>query len=555
MQYHPAIHPHLYPASALALCFLALATPRASVEEVEASDPDEAGTPGFLEIMWNGSPEERLELAWDLDEEIGDALAQTDDPEALVAALETALDAEPDPWIRYSFLLGLAHWSEDRILDRVFMHALDSGTRADQWPALVWMSENAVPDALPLLEELWPARGRPLLRPLLVKALVRGGSVSHTHEFMDLALGRDPEEAELALVAVTALGMLGDETAIPLLLRLSRDRSVVLATAAVTALGEIGHESVVPSLARLSRGKGAVAEAAVWSLARYQQPESLQARLRLVNDGGAPDDIRQAAMETLGPEDDPGIFPALRAVITGTRSPGDSLVRAAWRALRLNAALDGSGEAMRFLESREDGKIVYFTTFCGGTRVVSAAGDTGPPQLRVTPTTGHSLRCWAGPGLTLEFDDELAARIPSGWPVRIGDLYEGPDEVLVNPYYDGEFEDCWVSLDQLQWRELTAAEDEQEYFNYFWLSPTAGEFDIPLHESFSETALLLQEAALIEFFDPGPESIGATLVLDGIGSERRDLLLLLSEAGDAPLLQEALEWAWDHLTEEDDTEH
>ncbi len=154
MRHHATVHPHLCPASALALCFLAAATPRASME---TSDPDDAGSLGFLEIMWNGSPAERLDLAWDLDEEVGDALARTDDPAALVSALETALDAEPDPWIRYSYLLGLATWSEDRILDRVFLHALADGTRADQWPALRWMSEKAVPGALPCLKNY----GRP----------------------------------------------------------------------------------------------------------------------------------------------------------------------------------------------------------------------------------------------------------------------------------------------------------------------------------------------------------------------------------------------------------
>ncbi|MCZ6833296.1 MAG: HEAT repeat domain-containing protein, partial [Acidobacteria bacterium] len=399
----------------------------------------------------------------------------------------------------------------------------------------------------------WPARDRPLLRPLLVRALVGNGSVSHDHEFMDLALGKNPEDAELALEAVTALGTLADDTAIPLLLRLSRDKAIDLAVAAVRALGEMGHAAAVPPLVHLSRGKGAVAKAAVWSLARFQHPESLRARLRLVDDEGTPDDIRKTAMETLGPEDDPGIFPALRAVITGTRSPSDPLVRAAWRALRLNAALENGGEAMRFLESHANEKIIYSISSCG-LSLTFADEDAGPPQLRVTPAAGHTLRCWAGPGLTLEFEDELGVRVPSGWPIALGDLYEGPDEILVRPEDGGPFEDCWLPLDQLQWRELTAAENEPEYFDDFWMSPTSAEFDIPLHESLSETALLLQDADLIEFFDPGPESIGAALVLDGIGSERRDLLLLLSEAGDAPLLQEALEWAWEELSEEDDTE-
>jgi len=552
MQYHPTVHPHLYPASTLALCFLAALAPRASTEP---SEPEETGALDFLEIMWTGSPGERLDLAWDLDEEVGAAIARTDEPAALVAALETALDAEPDPWIRHSYLLGLARWSDDRALDSVFMHALDSVTPADQWPALVWMSENAVPGALPLLEELWPARDRPLLRPLLLQALVINGSVSRTREFMNLALGKEPQEAELALAAVTALGTMGDEMAIPLLLRLSRDKGVDLPVAAVTALGEMGHEAVVPSLVLLSRGEGAVAEAAVWSLAGFQQPESLRARLSLVDDEGAPDDIRRAAIETLGPEDDPGIFPALRAVITGTRSPGDNLVLAAWRTLRLNASLDSGGEAARFMAAHPDGRTMYVRSYCGGSLLTLTDPDTGPPKLRVTPMEGRSLRCWGGPGLTLEFDDELTERIPSGWPITIGDLYDGPDEILVHPIDGGLFEDCWLPLDQLQWRELTAEESEPEYFNNFWMSPTTREFDIPLHESLSETALLLQDAALIDFFDPGPESIGAALVLDGIGSERRDLLLLLSEAGDAPLLQEALEWAWEDLVEEDETEH
>jgi hypothetical protein len=69
-------------------------------------------------------------------------------------------------------------------------------------------------------------------------------------------------------------------------------------------------------------------------------------------------------------------------------------------------------------------------------------------------------------------------------------------------------------------------------------------------ESSSETALLLKEAGLIEFFDPGPGTIGAALVIGDNRPELRDLLLDWSEAGDAPLLQKALEVIWDELEEE-----
>jgi hypothetical protein len=63
---------------------------------------------------------------------------------------------------------------------------------------------------------------------------------------------------------------------------------------------------------------------------------------------------------------------------------------------------------------------------------------------------------------------------------------------------------------------------------------------IPLPEPRWETARHLLEAGLLGLFDPGPGTIGAALVIGENRPELRDLLLVLSKAGDAPLIQKVL---------------
>jgi len=144
----------------------------------------------------------------------------------------------------------------------------------------------------------------------------------------------------------------------------------------------------------------------------------------------------------------------------------------------------------------------------------------------------------------MPWEDEEFDRVPAGFPMRMDLIFDGPDSVLVKYYGPPE---CWLALNQLAWRPL---EPQESDLPFFWDHPTTTDFDIPLEESHSETALFLKEAGLLEFFDPGPGTIGAALVIGENRPELRDLLLDLSETGDAPLLQKVLEVVWDELEEE-----
>jgi hypothetical protein len=531
-------------AGLTALLLLAFSPTRTAATESEETE----SVAELFEIFWSGTAEEREWVAIDCEDVADEIMEFSASPEEGVDLLTAVLDAEPDPWIRFTCLLSLTEYSDDSNLNSYFVHLLAEGRPADIWPAVLWFTEEEDAGALRHLQALWPATNRPWLRPLLVEALAWQESMDHVDEFLFLAQSREPEEAELAEAAINALGILGDEAAIPVLLRLSGIDGPLGAQAldALSAWPESG-------LARdgllhfLEHGKAGQRSVALESLHQFDHPDVLQARLKIAEETGASRGLRLAAIEGLSAEDDPAVFPVLRSIATGT-SPGNvALEAAAWKVLKFNAQVVHDESLIYFVSNNSPfaQEIVTVSTACSFGRTTNSASMQ--PGLLVTPSEGLSVRCWAGPDRGVPWDGYTNSRVPAGYPVEIDAVYEGATGTLVLDYD----EECWLPLEQLTWRRLQPEEDE---LAFFWDDPTAAEFDIPMDETYSDTALRLQDAGLLELFDPGPEIIGAALVLDENRPELRDLLLLFSEAGDAPILQEALAETLEELDDEEQHE-
>ena len=526
-------------AGLTAFLLLSFGPIQAGEVESEETDPDYE----LLEIFLSGNAEERLLIAEDCEDLADEILEFSATPEEAANQLAAVLDTEPDPWIRFTCLLSIVEWSGDSDLNPFFLNLLVDGRPADRWPVLAWLTEESIPEALPHLQALWPAPDRPWLKPLLVEALAYHQSMEHVDEFLHLARSREPEEEGLAGIAIDALATLGDESAIPVLLRLGRANGP-MATRAIKALSAWPDSDLARDglLHFLEWGKTGQRSAALGSLHQFDHPEVLDARLRLVEDSQAGLYLRLAAIDGLSAEEDPLVFPVLRALATGSSPGGDDLSRAAWKILQFNAKVVEDEELDAFVQ-----RHVIFTS---GTVSISTncqfRGVSGEaesiPGLLVTPHNGTSLRCWAGPDRILPWEEQLVERMPAGYPVEISAVYEGPGGIMIQEYD----EDCWLPMEQLAWRRPTAEEID---WPFFWDSPTTADFDIPLDETYSETALNLQDAGLLDLFDPGPGTIGAALVIDENRPELRDLLLLLAKAGDAPLLQEALAAAWSEMEE------
>ena len=506
--------------------------------ESEETDPDYE----LFEIFLSGNAEERLLIAEDCDELADEMLEYGENLDETVDQLAALLDTEPDPWIRFNCLLSLADYSAESLLTPIFVDALIAGHPIDRWPVLAWLAEEQGHEALPHLQALWPAQDRPWLRPLLVEALANHGSMEHLDEFLHLARSKKREEEKLARSAITALVSLGDESAIPTLLRLSGADSPLAARATQALSAWPDSAPAREGLLRLlERGKPVQRSSALDSLHQFDHPDVLKARLQIVEDTGAGEDLRTAAIEGLSAEGDPLVFPVLRAVATGASPGNESLVKAAWRILRFNATMVEDESLIAFIK-QHPAPVTRYTVFsCGGFLTFGERGEG--PALRATPHNGRSLRCWGGPDQIIPWEDELTERFPAGRPVNIDGVYEGAAGTLVR---DAD-EICWLPLEQLAWRNLEPGESD---LSLFWDSPTTADFDIPLDETYSETALTLQDAGLLDLFDPGPGTIGAALVIGENRAQLRDLLLDLSEAGDAPLLEAALEDAWYELEEE-----
>ena len=248
----------------VALLSLTFGTTRADV--VEGEETVMTGSVGeFLEAVWSSNAEDRLAVAKDCYDLVEDLSQVSREPEEVVRNLVARLKVEPVPWIRFSCLLSLAERRSDRPLSALFIHFLAEGRTEDLWPALYGLAEKQNPEAVPHLKALWPALDRPWLRPLLVQALANNGSDEYLEEFTRLAQTDLPEEENLAWAAINALGILGDETSVPVLLRLTqldRPEDEYLARAAIGALGDLGDEAAIPVLVHLSGIDGPMASPA-----------------------------------------------------------------------------------------------------------------------------------------------------------------------------------------------------------------------------------------------------------------------------------------------------
>jgi len=531
-------------AGLTALLLLASSPTRAAATGSEEPEPDTY----LFDTFVSGNEEERLWITVDCEDLLDEIIDFSDSSEEGVDLLASLLEDEPDPWIRFSCVLSLAEYSDVSALNAFFIDLLADGRPSDIWPAVYWFTEEEDVAALPHLQALWPAANRPWLRPLLVEALAWQESMEHVDEFIVLARSRKPEEEELAGAAIDALAMLADDSAIPVLLRLSGVDGPLgaLALDAPSAWPEsdLAREDL---LHMLESGKAGQRSAALQALHQFDHPEVLHARLKLVEDTGAGRDLRLAAIEGLSAEEDPAVFPILRSIATGASPGGMALEAAAWKVLRFNAQVVNDENLSYFVRNNPPPAsgtvtISYSCSFEG-----TAGSTRAQPALRVTPAAGFSVRCWAGEGKIFPWRDGVTGRIPTGYPVEIEAVYEGPDGTLVLDFD----EECWLPLEQMTWRRPEPQETEPALF---WENPAAAEFDIPLDETYSETALSLQEAGLLQLFDPGPEVIGAALVIDENRPELRDLLLFLSEAGDAPLLQKALAEVWGELEDQEQDE-
>lgn len=532
-------------AGLAALLLLAFSSTRILANATEEMDPDTE----LFDLFLTGNEEERLEITVDCEDLADEMVEFSESPGQGIDLLASLLEDEPDPWIRFTCLYNLAEYSELSALNTLFTDLLADGRPADLWPAVLWFTYEEAADSLPHLQALWPAANRPWLRPLLVEALAWQESLEHVDEFLVLAQSRKQEEAELAGAAIDALAMLEDEAAVPVLLRLSGVDGPLgaRALAALSAWPEsdLAREGL---LSILKSGKSEQRSTALNSLHQFDHPDVLQAKLKLVEDSGASRDLRLAAIEGLSAEDDPAVFPVLRSIATGASSVNKPLATAAWRVLKFNAQVVDDEDLRYFVHNNPPFPpgtvaISYSVSF-----EESADSVRTQPGLRVTPAGGSSVRCWEGPDRIVPWDDELTERTPAGHMVEIEAVYEGSAGTLVLDFN----EDCWLPVEQLTWRRLQPEEDD---LAFFWEDAIDGEFDIPMDETESETALSLQEAGLLDLFDPGPGTIGAALVIDENRPEIRDLLLFLSKAGDAPLLQEALAAVWEQLEEEKEDAH
>jgi len=115
--------------------------------------------------------------------------------------------------------------------------------------------------------------------------------------------------------SIEALGRLGDERVIPLLLPvLASDHTPSIVEAAIEALVSFGDASAIPVLIDLVKQQHYSVHAALDALARLRQPEAVPGLLEALDRGlemEMPDEVKASILWTLGELEDPRAVPAL----------------------------------------------------------------------------------------------------------------------------------------------------------------------------------------------------------------------------------------------------
>jgi len=482
---------------------------------------------------------------------LADRLPSVDatDDEDLARAEETVdgllrlVRVEPDDWVSRA-LLDQLQWRGGEPLNRLFRVILHEGSINLVAVALRRFTFIGDPLVTESLDTLW---GRDLpdwVRPSLIGALAEQESAVHIADFIRLTRDGDDETRAAAL---SALGRLRREEGRPALLRAARaglppDRERALL--ALTSL-PFSQETLDEALGASRAGPPAVREAAFMLLEHLAHPDA-DARLIEALEEPLPDRLRAAAANGLADARHPDATAALVRLLH--RLPPTSQSCLALAAVRVLYDRDDPDAVPGLLDLDQPREWSPYPTLAlligylsrdraqGVVRRMSltscgegdADTDASRPFRVAPPPPLQTIRCWDGPDLPGDPEERL--RVPAGTPLDVTAHFERPAESWVE--IDTPDTDCWVPFGQVAKEATGVRGGRREHRPRF-------EIDLRTEDLETLPAARLQEAGILEVFDPGDEVSGVALTVDLSLAEQvallRALLGTLPEDPEYPL--------------------
>jgi hypothetical protein len=496
--------------------------------ETKVARKDREGPKEALAILSTGDPAERREVAQTACRRFEVLQASSSGPAtgAIVQELRRYLQREKDDWVS-TLLLHEIGCLETPALHPLFLDALASPSPNLRWQAYRWFARFEAPDAVPLLERLWPDEKRVWARTSLMEALSRNRSVRYLEEFRGLAEGTDPE---LSSGALRDLKRLGDEIAIPLLARLAREGEIWQRRGAADALS-LDPESEVALGALLDASRDTdplTRECAVQSLARRKEKIAI-GRVLAVALTDPDGEVRRAGIRSLEAHAEPStIRRTLRAAAAPQGADRDAFE---YRLLQYIGQADSSANPTPTVapDSAGGDEEELRCSF----RPRPGCGPEGSGSMRAFPAAGKSsARCFRFPGIP--GDPHLYWRVARGDLLFIYDHFEAQDGPWVRVGGSETPQQCWMPSGQVVPAKMESPPREEEGI-------LRRDFDLPAAEVASPAYAAMVRQGMIEVIDTGEGIPGVTIRVRMGSAEDAATLRYVATLPEEPL---ALDLIW-----------